>query len=102
RKAPPLPKRSTGTEQAPFGMVASRRGRNRTARDVSRAGDFSGVGKSSICPIRMADGSREKTAEKILEILREANGAVSGPEIAARLGVSRAAVWKQVQVLAAH
>jgi len=50
----------------------------------------------------MADGNREKTAEKILEILREAQGAVSGPEIAARLRVSRAAVWKQVQVLAAH
>src|SRR5690349_7690364 len=41
------------------------------------------------------------TANEILEILRGAGGAVSGPEIARRLGISRAAVWKHVEALVA-
>jgi BirA family biotin operon repressor/biotin-[acetyl-CoA-carboxylase] ligase len=49
----------------------------------------------------MPAGASETTAEKILAILRESQGPVSGPDIAARLGVSRAAVWKHVQALGA-
>ena len=41
----------------------------------------------------------ERTAERILEILRNSPGPVSGPEIARRLNVSRAAVWKHVRSL---
>lgn len=45
----------------------------------------------------MADDT--PTAERIVEILRAACGPVSGPEIARRLGISRAAVWKHVRKL---
>lgn len=40
------------------------------------------------------------TADRVLEILRTAGGPVSGPAIAAEVGISRAAVWKHVQALA--
>ena len=35
----------------------------------------------------------------VLELLREAGGCVSGEKIAARLGVTRAAVWKKIAAL---
>jgi len=38
-------------------------------------------------------------AERVLRLLREAEGFVSGQEICRRLGVTRAAVWKQVEAL---
>jgi BirA family biotin operon repressor/biotin-[acetyl-CoA-carboxylase] ligase len=41
------------------------------------------------------------TADRILEMLREAKRPVRGPEIAGRLGISRAAVWKHVHRLIA-
>jgi len=47
----------------------------------------------------MVDGHRESTAERILAILRGAEGPVGGPQIAARLEISRAAVWKHVRAL---
>jgi BirA family transcriptional regulator, biotin operon repressor / biotin---[acetyl-CoA-carboxylase] ligase len=40
------------------------------------------------------------TKEEILQVLREKGNYVSGEQLADRLGVSRAAVWKQVQALA--
>jgi BirA family transcriptional regulator, biotin operon repressor / biotin---[acetyl-CoA-carboxylase] ligase len=46
-----------------------------------------------------AEGS---TGERVLEILRTAPGPVSGPELAERLNVSRAAVWKHVRRLVAE
>lgn len=45
------------------------------------------------------ESTRSSTAERILEILRQANGPVSGPEIARRVSISRAAVWKHVHRL---
>ncbi|HUL61720.1 MAG TPA: biotin--[acetyl-CoA-carboxylase] ligase, partial [Methanocella sp.] len=39
------------------------------------------------------------TKEEVLAVLREDGDYVSGEQIADRLGVSRAAVWKQVQAL---
>lgn len=45
------------------------------------------------------DPQRSSTAERILEILRQAAGPVSGPEIAHRVNISRAAVWKHVHRL---
>jgi BirA family biotin operon repressor/biotin-[acetyl-CoA-carboxylase] ligase len=49
------------------------------------------------------DRSRERsTAQEILEILRGAAGSLSGTEIARRLGISRAAVWKHVAELVAQ
>lgn len=42
---------------------------------------------------------RDGKSETILKILRAANGTVSGTEISAKLGVSRAAVWKYVKEL---
>jgi BirA family biotin operon repressor/biotin-[acetyl-CoA-carboxylase] ligase len=39
------------------------------------------------------------TKEEILQVLREKGDYVSGEELAGQLGVSRAAVWKQVQAL---
>lgn len=39
------------------------------------------------------------TAAQLLEILRGAGRPLSGPDLAARLGISRAAVWKHVQRL---
>jgi len=50
----------------------------------------------------MRTAGRGSTAERILAILREAGGPVSGPEIAARVNVSRAAVWKHVRALTAR
>jgi len=50
----------------------------------------------------MASSRKSSTAARILEILRSADGPVSGPEIARRLGVSRAAVWKHVESLTAQ
>lgn len=41
----------------------------------------------------------EKKKEEILAVLRSAAGRVSGEEISARLGVSRAAVWKYIKNL---
>src|SRR5262249_29774183 len=41
------------------------------------------------------------TAEQILEMLRAASAPLTGPEIARRLRISRAAVWKHVQRLGA-
>ncbi|MGH7859690.1 MAG: biotin--[acetyl-CoA-carboxylase] ligase [Candidatus Binatia bacterium] len=41
----------------------------------------------------------ESTADRVLEILRGSPGPVSGPELARRLSVSRAAVWKHVRHL---
>jgi BirA family biotin operon repressor/biotin-[acetyl-CoA-carboxylase] ligase len=43
----------------------------------------------------------ERTAERVLEILRAARQPIGGPEIARRLNVSRAAVWKHVRALVA-
>jgi BirA family transcriptional regulator, biotin operon repressor / biotin---[acetyl-CoA-carboxylase] ligase len=52
------------------------------------------------------DRTREgSTARRILEILHEARGAggaVSGPDIARRLGISRAEVWKHIETLVAQ
>ena len=42
------------------------------------------------------------TADQVLAMLRAAPKGVSGPEIARRLGISRAAVWKHVQRLGAQ
>ncbi|WP_251343685.1 biotin--[acetyl-CoA-carboxylase] ligase [Haloplanus halophilus] len=39
------------------------------------------------------------TRRRLLDALAAADGPVSGPELADRLGVSRAAVWKQVEAL---
>jgi len=50
----------------------------------------------------MPPAGRESTIERILAILREASRPVSGPEIAAKLGVSRAAVWKHMRSLVAR
>ncbi len=46
--------------------------------------------------------SETSTAAQLLEILRQADRPLSGPDLAARLGVSRAAVWKHVQRLIAQ
>lgn len=42
------------------------------------------------------------TAERILDLLRDNGGSLTGPEIARRLGISRAAVWKHVERLVAE
>ena len=39
------------------------------------------------------------TKEEILQVLREKGDYVSGEQLADQLGVSRAAVWKQMQAL---
>jgi len=47
----------------------------------------------------MSENDRATSAGQILEILRAAAGPVGGPELARRLGISRAAVWKNVRAL---
>jgi len=43
-----------------------------------------------------------KSKLKILDMLYGAEGYISGEELAGRLGVSRTAVWKQIQELASE
>src|SRR5258706_1857638 len=50
----------------------------------------------------MPSSRKPSTAARILEILRTVGEPVSGPEIARRLGISRAAVWKHVEALTAQ
>ncbi len=47
----------------------------------------------------MTVSTEGRTSEALLEILRSREGFVSGEEMARRLGVSRAAVWKGIQTL---
>ena len=53
-------------------------------------------------PHEHRQGAVSSTGQQILEILRTAPGAMSGPELAERVSVSRAAVWKHVRRLIAE